>query len=65
MRLIEIIKKDLENENLRLEGQLEFSINEHIDIDTKIAKVKLVLEKLAINEIATSKFNQYLDNKPE
>lgn len=65
MRLIEIIKKDLENENLRLEEQLEFSINEHTDIDIKVNKVKLILEKLAINEITTSKFNKYLDNKSE
>lgn len=65
MRLIEIIKNDLENEHLRLEEQLEFYINQTTHIDEKVSNIRKVLEKLAIIEMAKSKFNIYLNDKSE
>lgn len=62
-RVISIILSDLSLENLKLQEQLERSINSNDDINSKVNDVKSVLRALTLNEHMITKF-QSLVSKP-
>ncbi len=63
-RLVTLVTIDLSLENLKLQEELERYMNmdiADIGINTKIFKIKLQLEKLVMNELMVTKFQQILE----
>ena len=61
-RLIQIVLSELNTENLKIQHDLELSINRIDNIDTKVYEIKTALRELAINELSIMKFTMLMNN---
>lgn len=62
-RVVNIVLTELSVENLKLQEDLELSINSRdLETNDKVNKIKVLLEKLALNEMMISKFQTLLSN---
>lgn len=62
-RIINIVLSELSVENLKIQEDLELSINStDPNVNNKVNKIKVLLEKIAINEIMISKFQSLLSD---
>jgi hypothetical protein len=62
-RVVNIVLTELSVENLKLQEDLEISINSRdLETNDKVNKIKVLLEKLALNEMMISKFQTLLSN---
>ena len=62
-RVVNIVLTELSVENLKLQEDLELLINSRdLETNNKVNKIKVFLEKLALNEIMISKFQTLLSN---
>jgi hypothetical protein len=57
-RIIKIIISDLSLEALKLEDELETTMNSSIEINEKVVKIKELLGKITQNEAMIFKFTQ-------
>jgi hypothetical protein len=68
-RFINVVMSDLSLENLKLQDNLEVQINSQEQIETKVLRIKTLLEKIVINDLMISKFKSLvapiIDNKNE
>jgi len=64
-RFIELVISDMTTEKLRLEAELERSVNLDIDTDSKVFTVKKLLKDIAICELSLSKFMAMLNNEQQ
>jgi len=61
-RISTIIVTDLTNDILKLQENLEFSINKDSDIDEKIIEIKRILAKIVNTEAMLVKFTQLINS---
>jgi hypothetical protein len=59
-RIVKIIISDLSLEALKLEDELETTMNSSIEINEKVVKIKELLGKITQNEAMIFKFTQLL-----
>jgi len=62
-RFIELVISDMTTEKLRLETELERSVNLDIDTDNKVFTIKKLLKDIAICELSLGKFMTMLNNE--
>jgi len=55
-RLFKIVMMELTSDSLKLEEELEFTINSDMDVNSKTTKIKELLFNIATIEISISKF---------
>ena len=55
-RIFKIVMMELSSDLLKLEEELECSINSDIDVNTKTIKIKELLSQIAITEASMAKF---------
>jgi hypothetical protein len=60
-RLINIVLTDMSLENLKLQEDLELTINSPEEIDKKIKNIKTQLKNIALNELMISKFQSLME----
>lgn len=66
MRILNIIKTDINSDKLKLEEELERIINDKtLETDKKIARIKNILKEIAITELSFNKFEDYLNGDKE
>ena len=53
---------DLTADNLKLEHELEISMNSNLEIGEKVEKIKLLLSKIVTNEASLTKFTNLVSN---
>jgi hypothetical protein len=56
-RLFKIVMMDLNSDLLKLEDELETTINSSMDVNEKINKIKTLLSNIAITEASITKFS--------
>ena len=56
-RLFKIVMMDLNSDLLKLEDELETTINSSMDVNEKTKKIKKLLSNIAINEASITKFS--------
>lgn len=56
-RLFKIVMMDLNSDLLKLEDELETTINSSMDVNEKTKKIKTLLSKIAITEASITKFS--------
>ena len=56
-RLFKIVMMDLNSDLLKLEDELETTINSSIDVNEKTKKIKKLLYNIAITEASITKFS--------
>ena len=56
-RLFKIVMMDLNSDLLKLEDELEMTINSSMDVNEKTKKIKTLLSKIAITEASITKFS--------
>jgi hypothetical protein len=56
-RLFKIVMMDLNSDLLKLEDELETTINSSIDVNEKTKKIKKLLSNIAITEASITKFS--------
>ena len=56
-RLFKIVMMDLNSDLLKLEDELETTINSSMDVNEKTKKIKTLLSKRAITEASITKFS--------
>lgn len=66
MRIFDIIKSEINSDKLKLEEELERTINDKtIATNEKIVKIKSMLREIAIAELSFKKFESLIDNDIE
>ena len=56
-RLFKIVMMDLNSDLLKLEDELEMTINSSMDVNEKTKKIKKLLSSMAITEASITKFS--------
>ena len=56
-RLFKIVMMDLNSDLLKLEDELEMTINSSMDVNEKTNKIKTLLSNIAITEASITKFS--------
>jgi len=56
-RLFKIVMMDLNSDLLKLEDELEMTINSSMDVNEKTKKIKKLLSNIAITEASITKFS--------
>jgi hypothetical protein len=56
-RLFKIVMMDLNSDLLKLEDELETTINSSMDVNEKTKKIKKLLSNIAITEASITKFS--------
>lgn len=56
-RLFKIVMMDLNSDLLKLEDELETTINSSMDVNEKTKKIKKLLSSMAITEASITKFS--------
>ena len=56
-RLFKIVMMDLNSDLLKLEDELETTINSSMDVNEKTKKIKKMLSSMAITEASITKFS--------
>ena len=56
-RLFKIVMMDLNSDLLKLEDELETTINSSMDVNEKTKKIKTLLSSIAITEASVTKFS--------
>ena len=56
-RLFKIVMIDLNSDLLKLEDELEMTINSSMDVNEKTKKIKTLLSNIAITEASITKFS--------
>ena len=56
-RLFKIVMMDLNSDLLKLEDELEMTINSSMDVNEKTKKIKTLLSNIAITEASITKFS--------
>jgi hypothetical protein len=64
-RIIKIIVMELNSDILKLEGDLEKTMNSNMDINSLIKKSKEILSELVLKEKSLAKFNYMINNNNE
>ncbi len=64
-RIIKIIMMELNSDILKLEADLEKTMNSDMDIDLLINKSKEILSELVLKEKSLAKFNYMINNNNE
>ena len=57
-RLFKIVMMDLNSDLLKLEDELETTINSSMDVNEKTKKIKKLLSSMAITEASITKFSR-------
>lgn len=61
-RLFKIVLVDLTNDQLKLEDELEKTINSDIEINTKIMTIKSLLARMSQNDSSIARFTSMTTN---
>jgi hypothetical protein len=61
-RLIKIILMELTTDNLKLEEELEKTINGDLEINTKTQQIKHLLSRIVATEASIAKFTSMMTN---
>jgi len=62
-RIFKIVMMELNSDKLKLEEELECTINSSIDVDNKIIKIKELLSQIATLESSIGKFTSMTSTK--
>lgn len=62
-RFCDIMNNEFTNDRLKLDEELERTINSDIEIETKVTKIKDLLTKITINEASNVKFNSMINKQ--
>lgn len=57
------MNNEFTNDRLKLDEELERTINSDIEIETKVTKIKDLLTKITINEASNVKFNSMINKQ--
>lgn len=58
--IFNIVLKDLMNDRIQFEEELERCFNLNIEVPNKVNKIKVALENIAKNDLMVSKLNSYI-----
>ena len=60
-RLFKIVLVDLTSDQLKLEDELEKTINSDMEINIKVSNIKSLLNRMSINESSLTRFNSMIE----
>ena len=61
-RLIKIVTMELAADQIKLEDELERTINQDLEINTKVSMIKSLLTRITSNDASLAKFTSMVSN---
>lgn len=64
-RLFKIVVMDITNDQLKLEDELERTINADMDVSIKVTLIKSLLSRMSVNDASIARFTSMTEQSKE